>query len=109
MVSNRSKGFRYERKCEFDLRKDGWIVERVKGSTRFNKSVDFFGLWDCLALKKEDNKTRVKFVQVKTNKFPDWKLLNKFKKDFPGLEYEAWTYWERGVRKKKQGWEKAIL
>ena len=117
-MSNRSKGFRNERRCEEELKKDGWETYRVKGSTRFNKNVDLFDLFDLIALKKGDHisenfniygMTKVKLIQVKTNKKADMNELIKFKRKYPDLEIEMWTWWVRGKRKKKHGWEKIIV
>ena len=71
---NRKKGQLSERKAVADLEKQGfqWIY-RVKGSTRFNKNVDIFGIWDTVAIKREEIgeplvKIIRKWIQVKTNR-----------------------------------------
>ena len=49
MVSSRRKGMNFEKEFEIILRGFGFVVERVKGGTKFNLQTDFFGLWDLLA------------------------------------------------------------
>ena len=48
MVSARSKGMRNEKEFQVILESEGYVVERVKGGTKWNKQTDFFGLWDLL-------------------------------------------------------------
>ena len=42
----------------------GYLVERVKGNSKWQKSVDFFGLWDIIAVKSDE----VVWIQVTTNR-----------------------------------------
>jgi len=62
MVSSRSIGMKYEREYEQVLREQGYNTQRVKGSTKWNKNVDFFGKWDILGF----NKIHWVLVQVKS-------------------------------------------
>jgi len=62
-MSTRSKGRKHELEYKLELEKQGYIVELVKGSSRFSKSVDFFGLFDGFAISKKD----CILFQVKTN------------------------------------------
>ena len=61
-MSNRSKGMQYEREYEKILQRLGMQTQRVKGSTRWNKNVDFFFMFDILAF----NNYRWYLVQVKS-------------------------------------------
>ncbi len=105
MVSSRAKGNRYERLAENELIRHGWITYRVKGSTKFNKNVDIFGLFDIIG--KNFDGTTI-YVQVKTNRKPvlllyqafKWVLCNKHDK------VQVWIYYERGKSKKWKGWRK---
>lgn len=63
-MSSRSKGRHNERRTQLLLEADGWLVERVKGGGKFQKSVDFFGLWDLIAVRSYETM----WVQVKTNR-----------------------------------------
>ena len=74
-MSKRAKGNRSERKAVKELEEDGWLVYRVKGSTKFNKNVDVFGLFDIIA--RKDGLT--KWVQIKTNKKPVLKPFQEYK------------------------------
>jgi len=49
-MSSRSKGRHYELKTKAWLEAEGWEVELVKGATRFQKQVDFFGWADFIAI-----------------------------------------------------------
>lgn len=48
-MSNRSKGMKFEREYEQILINQGYVVQRVKGGTKWNKNTDFFGLFDLIA------------------------------------------------------------
>lgn len=62
-MSSRSKGASYEREFESILNNIGYTTQRVKGSTKFNKNVDFFGLWDIIGFTEKS----WLLVQVKTD------------------------------------------
>jgi hypothetical protein len=90
-MNSRRKGRRNELKTRDYLINNGWKVCLVKGSTRYARSVDFFGLWDVIALKGNN----IKFIQVKTNKeFPMLECYWLFKKEHPKLDLELWVWWD---------------
>lgn len=64
MVNSRAIGAKNEREYEKILQDSGYITQRVKGSTIYNKNVDFFGEFDMMALGHGE----VLFTQVKTNR-----------------------------------------
>ena len=79
-MNNRVKGANAEKEYERLLIDRGYLVERVKGSSKFNKSVDFFGIADLICL----NSYEIKLVQVKSNstsgavkKLTEWYHQNK--------------------------------
>ena len=92
---------RSERKAEQELKSQGWLVYRVKGSTKFNKNVDIFGLWDILAIKKispnlsRTSETAIVLIQVKTNKKPTLKPFKAFAQKYPDIECMIWIYKDR--------------
>ena len=99
-MNSREKGNKSERKCVKELEKEGWLVYRVKGSTKFNKNVDIFGLFDILAIKRKYGLQKRKWIQVKTNQ----KLYGKKLKPFLNFKYryccggdevEIWTWVDR--------------
>ncbi len=63
-INRRAKGRRNELKAKKLLEGAGFEVEITKGSQKFNKSVDFFGLWDLIAV----NPKTIRFIQVKSNR-----------------------------------------
>ena len=80
-MSNRSKGMAYEREFEERLNNVGYITQRVKGSTKWNQNVDFFGYWDIIGFKPVGNWV---LVQVKSNyatkyenELKEWVMKNK--------------------------------
>ena len=79
-MNTRTKGSKAELEYQKRLEAEGWIVERVKGSSKFSKSVDFFGIADLIAL----NSQGIRLVQVKSNstagalkKLKEWKEESK--------------------------------
>ena len=74
----KSKGRRNELKTKQFLEKNGWLVELVKGSTKYNTSVDFFGLFDGLAIKQG----LVMFFQVKSNRKCSLKPFKEFQEKY---------------------------
>lgn len=70
-----------ERKVVAILEAEGWIVERVKGSTKWSKSVDFFGgRFDIIAVRP--TKPYIAFIQVKSRKlkfYPTKSLIASLK------------------------------
>ena len=63
-MSNRSKGQAAEREYQKILESQGYLVERVKGSSKWNKQVDIFGVFDLVGM----NHKCLIGVQVKCNR-----------------------------------------
>jgi len=95
MVNTRRKGNRAELEAVKELEKKGYLVYRVKGSVKFNKNVDIFGIADILAIKKNETK----LVQVKSNIRPDLRPFELFKQKFPQITVEIW------IRKDREGFK----
>lgn len=90
-MSAKSKGRANEKKVEAKLMAEGWLCERVKGGSKFAKSIDFFGLWDIIAVKAGD----IKWVQSKTNRLAspaDRAAMAAF--PGPGSK-ELWVWYDR--------------
>jgi Holliday junction resolvase len=62
-MNTRTKGRNAENELAKMLLEQGYLVEQVKGSSKFNKSVDFFGQFDIWAFNKE----KTLLIQVKSN------------------------------------------
>lgn len=92
-MSNRAKGSRNELKAVKKLEADGWLVYRVKGSTKWNKNVDIFNLWDICA----KSGIHTKWIQVKTNQKRDIAKHQEFaaKHCSPTESAEVWVYKDR--------------
>lgn len=74
-MSNRSKGMQYEREYENILQLLGYQTQRVKGSTRWNKNVDFFGVWDIIAFNKHGwllVQVKSQFLNETENMLKEW-------------------------------------
>lgn len=91
-MNTREKGNRNERKAVKELEDVGWLTYRVKGSTKFNKSVDIFGLWDIFAIARSG---AMMLIQVKTNKKPVLKPFKAFAKKYPFIYCQIWIYKDR--------------
>lgn len=87
-MSSRRKGNRNELKAVKELEEGGWLVYRVKGSTRWNRNVDMFGLFDLCA--KRGKNTR--WLQIKTNRKPAFGPYKDFKANHCS-EYETVEVW----------------
>lgn len=81
-MNTRTKGRNAENELAKKLLEQGYLVEQVKGSSKFNKSVDFFGQFDIWAINKEETL----LIQVKSNttagakkKITEWKKENQDK------------------------------
>ncbi len=99
IVKNRKqKGSRNELKCKHELEEQGYLVEKVRYGGKFMKSVDFFGVWDILALRNGN----LKFIQVKTNKKPVMKIFEEFavKNWASNFDFEVWVYRDRKTCRK---------
>lgn len=100
MVNAKAKGRRREQQTKRLLEERGWLVELVRGSYRFNKQVDFFGLFDIIAIKYNPirKQTEVRLVQVKSNRRPDKetrKRLREFWHKYPDMTIEEWVFKDR--------------
>lgn len=83
-MNNRAKGNRAEKEYVTLLESEGYLTYRVKGSYVWNNEVDIFGLFDILAI----NKNNIDFFQIKSNdtagsikKIRMW--INKNKNNLP--------------------------
>lgn len=99
MTNTRRKGNLAEMKAVKELEDAGWLAYRVKGSTKWNKNVDIFGLFDILTIKKEtleigtgySNQYR-KWIQVKHQK-PVFKPFEDFYKKYCIYPYDSVEIW----------------
>ena len=111
-MTTRQKGNRSELRAVKELERDGWLVYRVKGPTKFNKNVDIFGLFDIIAkrpLKRETKNLLTSpsdpdtiWLQIKTNKKPPLGPYTEFKKKHCSLfeRVEVWVWHDRKGFKK---------
>ena len=93
-MNTRGKGIITERLAEQQLRAQGFLTYRVKGSSRFQKNQDIFGLFDILAVKP----TEIKFIQVKGYKvYKSFYIPFKaFKEDYGNnFSVEVWIKYNR--------------
>lgn len=81
MVNTRRSGRKNEKEFELFLQDKGYITLLVKGSTKFNQSCDFWGLFDIISFKPQEH---FLFVQVKTQylkkvheEIEDWMTINR--------------------------------
>jgi Holliday junction resolvase len=91
MVNSRRKGNRAEVKAVKQLESQGFLVYRVKGSTRFNKCVDIFNLFDILAVKPMETL----LLQVKTRDKPKLQPFEEFKKKYSQFNVQVWVWKDR--------------
>lgn len=105
-MSSREKGNRSERNAVEELKRDGWIVMRVKGSSKWNKNVDFWSDvcpgFDICAKKKP----YTRWIQVKTNRAMSCDSLKSFLDTYCS-EYESVETWNwidrKGFKKNSYG------
>ena len=64
-MNTRAKGMSIEALAEHQLIMGGYATYRVKGSTRFQRNLDIFGLFDIIAIKRLVEYTEVRLIQVK--------------------------------------------
>ena len=82
-MSTREKGRKAEQEYEELLQTRGFVTQRVKGSTMFNKNVDFFGKWDIIGFEPGNGwvLAQVKSEGCATNKIieelDDWIRKNQ--------------------------------
>ena len=87
-MNTRSKGANAEKEAQKILQQQGYLVDRVKGSSKFNKQVDFFGIGDLNCIPKKTNLDQsFLIIQVKSNttagaikKIKLWRLENDIPK-----------------------------
>ena len=104
-MNKRAKGQRIERLAVKQLEDEGYLVYRVKGTTKFNKENDIFGLFDIYAIQRIMHDTKHKFIQVKSNKKPNLNLFEEFTRYYKDndVSIEVW------VHKDRKGFKKYIL
>lgn len=109
-MNTRKKGQLAERRAVQELRDKGYLVYRVKGSTRWNKEVDIFSLFDIYAIKNliyaHHGRTLInrKYIQVKHRK-PTLTKFKKFKEEYCAEDddVEIWVW------KGRKGFDKTII
>lgn len=100
-MSNRSKGQTRERMAQEMLERSGWLVYRVKGSTKFNRNVDIFGLFDLLCIRKQIVGQERLWIQVKTRDKPPLEPYYEFKEKYCD-DHDSVELW---VWKKRKGFD----
>ncbi len=100
MMNRRAKGRRSENRARKLLESEGYLIEQVRGSVKFNKSVDFFEIGDLLGLKylSELMRTEIIIVQVKTNQGINKELMQKmikFREKFPDIRVMEYVFYDR--------------
>lgn len=100
-MNTRKKGNRVENKAVKELEAEGWLVYRVKGSTKFNKNMDIFGLFDIIARKD----LNIKWIQIKTNRPVPMQPFSDFAQKHC-TEYESVEQW---IWKDRRGWTKKVV
>lgn len=108
-MNTRTKGRRKELQAKEELETQGWTCEVVKGSSKFNKSVDFFGLFDIIAVRSGI----ALFVQVKSRKVPVKEFHEFSQKHFHMFPIQLWTYKNRKPFRKyelmNKEWKEIII
>lgn len=99
----RAKGARREKQAKEKLETNGWLVERAKMGGRFQKNKDFFHLFDLIAIKKKNNITYHKWIQVKSNRCP--KKVREQIKEFSDKYLGETDIAEVWIYKDYKGWE----
>lgn len=90
MKNPKAKGNRAELELRRMLEEWGWKVERVKSGGKFAKSIDFWGLFDLIALRGKYKK----FIQVKSNRKPVLKSFKEFA-DEHANKFDSVEVWVR--------------
>ncbi len=93
-INTRAKGAKNELRAKKLLESEGYLVYRVKGSTKWNKDVDIFGLFDLFGINK---KGYIKLVQVKTNRKPNMRPFFEFESTYGNywITVEVWVWYDR--------------
>lgn len=102
MVNTRKKGNRSQLKAFKELEDDGWLVGNVERVGRFIKQKDLFGIGDLICVKKIDNKTVIKIIQVVSNTPHPHQKFKEFAEKY-GEEYLSIEQW---CLKDRIGWKK---
>jgi hypothetical protein len=107
MVNTKQKGARREKQAKELLESGGWLVERAKMGSRFEKNKDFFHLFDLIALKKVNGITYHRWIQIKSNRCPKKvrEEIKEFSKNYLG-ETDIAEVW---IFKDRKGWERTIM
>ena len=104
MVNTRQKGHRIERLARIMLEAQGYLVYRVKGTSKWNLNVDIFGLFDILAIKRLVEYTECRLIQIKSNKIYGKELIpfKEFKETYgDAFSVEIWVWSNMGKFKKQ--------
>ena len=96
---SKTKGNRTQRKAIELLEQAGWEVGKCELGGKFAKERDLFGLFDLVALKKDE---LPRFIQVKTNKPMTQKPLKDFSKKYDNIICVCLTWYDR------DGWREQI-
>ena len=103
-MNTRIKGNRIQRKCIELLEDEGFLVDKVEKTGKFQKQKDLFGLFDLIAIKPDV----VRLVQVTCNRPHTHKEYLEFSKHYPiascyqyvWLDRKGWkTFWYVGGKK----------
>jgi len=85
-MASRQKGNRSENRAVNELKRNGWLIYRVRGSSNmFQKSNDIFGLFDIVA--KRNRETL--WIQVKTNRKPPLRKYISFRERYCGISEQV--------------------
>src|SRR3990167_11418418 len=94
-MNARAKGMRIEALAEKQLIAKGYVTYRVKGSTRFQRNLDIFGLFDVIAIKRLVEYTEIRLIQVKGYKVYKsfYNPFKAFKEDYKdAFNIEIWIH-----------------
>lgn len=100
-MNTRHKGRKNELEAKKLLEQAEWTVLMVENPKQWNKGVDYFGLFDLIAIKGPYKK----FIQIKTNRVPPFKKYNDWGKKHAN-EYDSVEVW---VRIDRQGWKTYLV
>lgn len=97
-MNSRAKGKRNEAKAYAILETQGYHCEKMNAPDRRNPEghVDFFNLWDLIAVDPITGKTR--YIQVKSNRLAtveDRKRMSAFCRGRKHSSLELWVFYDR--------------